>query len=166
GSSESVTAAVLKADAYGLGAERVGKALSGIGIRTFFVAVAAEGEALRKAIGPNAVIYVLGGYARDSLARYRKHDLRPVLNSAEQTRAWFSDQPGAPAAIQFDTGMSRLGMEAAEFASLGPLPDSITMVMSHAGCADEPDHGLNAVQLSEFLRLTEGIGRQRSLAAT
>src|SRR5690625_5256565 len=95
--AECETAAVLKADAYGLGAERVGKALSGIGIRTFFVAVAAEGEALRKAIGPNAVIYVLGGYARDSLARYRTHDLRPVLNSAEQARAWFSDRPGAPA---------------------------------------------------------------------
>lgn len=163
---ECETAAVLKADAYGLGAERVGRVLSGIGIRTFFVAVAAEGEALRKAIGPDAVIYVLGGYARDSLARHRTHDLRPVLNSGEQARAWFSDQPGGPAAIQIDTGMNRLGMEAAEFASLGALPDSVTMVMSHAGCADEPDHGLNDVQLAEFLRLTEGVGRKRSLAAT
>jgi|SRR5690625_2959684 len=165
-SETSETAAVLKADAYGLGAERVGQALSGIGIRTFFVAVAAEGESLRGAVGPDAAIYILGGYSRDSVARYRTHDLRPVLNSAAQAAAWFSDQPGAPAAIQLDTGMNRLGMEAAEFASLGPLPDSITMVMSHAGCADEPDHGLNGVQLSEFLRLTEGIGRQRSLAAT
>jgi alanine racemase len=38
--------------------------------------------------------------------------------------------------------------------------------MSHMGCADEPDHPLNRAQLAEFLRLTEGLGRPRSLSAT
>ena len=80
---------------------------------TFFVAVAAEGEALRDAVGPGPAIYVLGGYrARDAGALHAAHDLRPVLNSAEQARAWFEARPGAPAAVQVDTGMNRLGMEA------------------------------------------------------
>src|SRR5690606_39072015 len=53
------TAAVVKADGYGLGAARVGRALAGAGCRTFFVAVPTEGEALRAAIGPDPVIYIL-----------------------------------------------------------------------------------------------------------
>ena len=46
-------AASVKADAYGLGAERVGKALYGAGCRNFFVATAGEGKLLRAAIGEN-----------------------------------------------------------------------------------------------------------------
>lgn len=160
------TSAVVKANAYGLGAARVGKALAGIGIRTFFVAVPTEGEMLRPAVGPEPLIYVLNGYARDALDLYRTHDLRPVLNSADQARAWFTDRAGAPSAVQVDTGMNRVGMEAAEFASLGALPDSVRLLMSHAGCADDPAHKLNAIQLGEFLRLIEGLDCQRSLAGT
>ena len=160
------TGAVVKADGYGLGAAEVGAALARAGVRTFFVAVAAEGEALRAVIGPDPVIYVLGGYARETLSRYMAHDLRPVLNSAGQARAWFADGPGAGAAVQVDTGMNRLGMEPDELASLGPLPDAVRMVMSHMGCADEPGHALNEAQLAEFRRLTGGSGIARSLSAT
>ena len=38
--------------------------------------------------------------------------------------------------------------------------------MSHMGCADEPGHPLNGAQLAEFRRLTDGLGRPRSLSAT
>jgi alanine racemase len=160
------TAAVVKADGYGCGAVQVGRALARAGARTFFVAVALEGERLRAAVGPGPAIYVLDGYSRATMARYAAHDLRPVLNSAEQVRAWFADRPGAPAAVQTDTGMNRLGMEPAEFAELGPLPEAVVLVMSHMGCADEPGHPLNGAQLAEFRRLTDGLGRPRSLSAT
>jgi alanine racemase len=164
------TAAVVKADGYGLGAAEVGAALARAGVRTFFVAVAAEGERLRAAIGPEPAIYILGGYAPGAPQRYAAHDLRPVLNSAAQARAWFAERPGALAAVQLDTGMNRLGMEADEFAGLGPIPESVRLVMSHMGCADEPGHALNPAQLAEFRRLTDGLagglGRPRSLGAT
>lgn len=160
------TAAVVKGDGYGCDAAEVGRALARAGVRTFFVAVALEGDRLRDAIGPDPAIYVLAGYARETTARYAAHDLRPVLNSASQARAWFSARPGAPAAAQIDTGMNRLGMEADEFAGLGPLPDSVRLLMSHMGCADAPDHPLNGAQLAEFLRLTEDLGRPVSLSAT
>lgn len=163
---ECETAAVVKADGYGLGAASVGPALARSGVRTFFVAVAAEGEALRAAIGPDPTVYVLSGYSRETLSRYIAQDLRPVLNSAAQARAWFADRPGAPAAVQLDTGMNRLGMEADEFASLGALPASVRLTMSHMGCADEPGHPLNEAQLAQFRRLTDGIGCPRSLSAT
>lgn len=185
------TAAVVKADAYGCGARQAGPALAGAGARTFFVALPEEGAGLRDTLGPDPAIYILAGYpARSTASRpdaaqpapswlgedgergdprtlYQNHALRPVLNSAAQASAWFRDRPGAPCAIQLDTGMNRLGMEAAEFASLGPLPASVRLVMSHLACADDPGHPQNPAQLSEFARLTGPLGDiPLSLAAT
>ena len=163
------TAAVVKADAYGLGVARVGPALARAGVRTFFVALPGEGAVLREALGAGPVIYVLGGWPVDDAgeaALYARHELRPVLNSAREARAFFAACPGAPCAVQLDSGMNRLGMEAAEFAALGPLPEQVVLVMSHLACADEPDHPQNPAQLAEFVRATEGLGRPRSLAAT
>ena len=54
--SGGAVAAVVKADAYGLGAARVGPALRDAGCRHFFVAHLAEGVALREALGPGPVI--------------------------------------------------------------------------------------------------------------
>jgi alanine racemase len=183
------TAAVVKADAYGCGAAQVGTALAKAGVRTFFVALPEEGAELRQALGPSSTIYILGGYAPPSPPHttqsplpaggrvregaspagqlYQAHTLRPVLNSATQATAWFRDHPSAPCAIQLDTGMNRLGMEAAEFTSLGSLPSSVQLVMSHLACADEPGHPQNAAQLGEFTRLTNAIPNiPRSLCAT
>ena len=162
---ECRTAAVVKGDGYGCGAGRVGTALTRAGVDTFFVAVPSEGAILRAAIGPSPVIYILGGYGEAEAADYAAHDLRPVLNSAEQARAWLGG-PNRRCAIQLDTGMNRLGMEAGEFASLGPLPETVDFLMSHMGCADDPAHPVNAAQLAEFRRMTEGLGQPRSLSAT
>lgn len=162
---ECETAAVVKADAYGCGTAPVGRALVRAGARTFFVALPAEGVTLREAVGPAPVIYILGGYDGEAAALYRQHDLRPVLNSAGQARAWFADGQG-PAALQLDTGMNRLGMEVTELAALGPLPPSVALVMSHMGNADVPGHPINAEQNESFRRMTEGLGRPLSLSAT
>ena len=63
------TAAVVKADAYGCGAARVGPALARAGARTFFVALPDEGASLRHTLGPGPTIYILGGYAPASPPR-------------------------------------------------------------------------------------------------
>ncbi len=160
------TAAVVKADAYGCGAETVGRALARSGVQTFFVALPEEGVRLRKAIGAGPQIYVLGGYGRDQIAHYRRCDLRPVLNSVDQARNWFDDCPGAPSAVQIDTGMNRLGMEPSEFRDLGPLPPSVCLIMSHMGCSDMPSHPMSRTQLRSFLEMTAGLDVPRSLSAT
>src|ERR1700722_19002659 len=54
-------AGVIKADAYGCGAEPVARALAGAGCKTFFVATLEEARAVRVA-GPSAAIYVLNGF--------------------------------------------------------------------------------------------------------
>src|SRR4051794_38275168 len=59
-SAPAEVAGVVKADAYGLGAEPVARTLSASGCRTFFVARVDEGIALRPAV-PGARIFVLDG---------------------------------------------------------------------------------------------------------
>lgn len=164
---ECETAAVVKGDGYGCGLVRVGQALARDGVTTFFVAVPSEGAILREAIGPYPAIYVLGGYGRAEQFEYRMHNLRPVLNSLRQATEWFDDE-NAPCAVQIDTGMNRLGMEADEFAQLGDaLPAMVDLVMSHMGNADVPGHPMNDRQLAEFRRMVESRGqRENSLSAT
>lgn len=58
-----------------------------------------------------------------------------------------------PAALQIDTGMSRLGLSPDELTFLLSNPKplekiAIQFVMSHLACADEPEHGANAAQLA------------------
>ncbi|MEM6489351.1 MAG: alanine racemase [Pseudomonadota bacterium] len=164
------TAAVVKADAYGLGAAVVGPALAAAGARRFFVALPGEGVALRTALdraGHGAAgIWILGGFMPGDRAAFRDARLAPVLNSAAQARAWFADGPDGPAALQLDTGMNRLGVEAAELATLGPLPAGVAFVMSHLACADDPGDAMNAQQRARFVAMAGGLGRPASLAAT
>ncbi len=162
------TAAVVKADGYGLNMVRVARALAGAGARQFFVAVAEEGAALRKALGHGPRISVFSGHMAGDTALIRDHDLVPMLNSIDQMLRHVEGLPGHAFGIQLDSGMNRLGMEPEEWAALRDiaLSQNPTLVMSHLACADEPDHPMNARQLNEFRAMTDGIDVPRSLAAT
>ena len=153
-------AAVVKADAYGIGVERAVLALAGAGCQIFFVAHAAEGITVRAAL-PSAEIYVLNGAPRGAESDLRQHRLMPVLNGLADVDAWraLAGADGElPAAIQIDTGMTRLGLSEADVAALAAEPERLAGIdirccMSHLACADEPDHPLNRAQLEHFNRL-------------
>lgn len=164
------TGAVVKADAYGLGAARVAPALYAAGARDFFVAQAAEGRVIRPLLAPDARIFVLSGH----LPGQDLAGLIPVLNSPQQFFHDRSLRPRGGFAIQLDSGMNRLGFKPAEWAAvrsdaLSARTDGGTgpaLVMSHLMCADEPGHAANAAQLRSFREMTEGVAAPRSLAAT
>lgn len=162
------TGAVVKADGYGLGVAEVARALAKAGARSFFVAVAEEGERLRRVLGPGPEISVFSGHMEGDTALIDQAALTPMLNSPEQLTRHFESLPGHPFGIQLDTGMNRLGMEKREWAAVAELALSQRprLVMSHLACADEADHELNAVQLGAFVDMTEGINVPRSLSAT
>ena len=113
------TAAVVKADAYGLGTRRVGRALATAGARRFFVAIAEEGALLRQALGPGPQICVLSGHMPGDTEMVQDLDLTPVLNSIDQFTRHFEALPEHPFAVHIDTGMNRLGLEAAHIVKLG-----------------------------------------------
>lgn len=144
-------AGVVKADGYGLGAIAVAGRLWREGCREFFVASAAEGEALRAGL-PKARIHVFEGAHPDTLECLLAHDLIPVLNHAAQAACWRAHAPRRPAAVQVDTGMQRLG-----FAWNGPFEAlaglHLTLLLTHLACADEPAHPLNGLQLERFAKV-------------
>lgn len=155
--------AVVKADAYGHGGERVSAALARAGCRTFFVAYAKEGAAVRRAVGAEADIYVFNGTGNHTLVE----DLTPVINSAAELKAWL--ETGRPYALHVDTGMNRLGLPWRE---AGGLADSFTdhpprLLLSHFACADEPDHTFNETQRERFAALSARLPHEAtSLANT
>jgi alanine racemase len=155
----AATAGVVKADAYGLGIDRVVPALAAAGCTRFFVALPEEGAAVRR-VAPDAAIYVLNGlFSAESAELYRTDRLIPVLNSPADIHVWetFCGVTGQalPCAINVDTGMNRLGMsveEALAFADENELTQAVTpvLVMSHLACADELAHPMNRRQLESF----------------
>ncbi len=161
GSNTHVAAAV-KADAYGLGAERVSKALYGAGCRNFFVATAGEGMIIRSAIGDSSSIYVLNGPAPRDAALYFKSNLKPVINSLTQAHIWAEATENAKhvpyCAIHIDTGINRLGFPEDEILKLKKnrsLMDKIEfdLIMSHLACAPDASDPYNEEQLKKFRRL-------------
>ena len=166
--SDVETAAVVKADGYGLGAAKVARALARAGARKFFVAVAEEGALVRQALGPNPEICVFSGHMRGDAEMIADLMLTPMLNTVGQVTRHFESLPGHPFGVQLDTGMNRLGMEIGEWAAIAELALGAgpMLVMSHLACADDPDHPMNARQLAQFHLMTDGISVPRSLAAT
>jgi len=151
-------AAVVKADAYGIGIEPAVKALMAAGCRTFFVALLDEAARVR-ACSSDVTVYVLGGLFPGTGADFVAIDARPVLNSLAEISEWSAfarAHPGAPAAaIHIDTAMNRLGLPADELYTLIGAPGllegiEVALVMSHLACADVPEDPVNEAQRSRF----------------
>lgn len=166
--SRGQTAAVVKANAYGLGADRVALALAEEGARTFFVATCEEGASLRRSLGQEPVIMVFSGHMAGDTSLIRDANLVPLLNSVDQMLRHVENLPRHGFGIQLDTGMNRLGMEPSEWGALCSiaLTQNPVLIISHLACADERDHGMNAHQLQTFRQMTGNIDVPRSLAAT
>lgn len=168
----NAVAGVVKADAYGLGAAPVARALRDAGCRSFFVAHLTEGLALRAALGVGCDIVVLNGFppgADDGAG------LLPVLNHLGDVAAHAAAGRAAgspvPALLHLDTGMSRLGLDTREQVVLAQdraRLDGIALrfVMTHLACADEPEHPLNETQRARFAEAAQRIapGIPRSFA--
>jgi alanine racemase len=165
-------AAVVKANAYGMGLEPVTAQLAKAGCKTFFVADIAEARAVRSRAA-EATIYVLDGFTTDWADAFLDINARPVINSTTELAEWdafvSAQSWRGGAALHIDTGMRRLGITPDEAVALAPRAQTenhgIALVMSHLACADTPAHPLNEAQIKLFrdLRMLYG-GIPASLA--
>ncbi len=138
-------APVVKADGYGLGVGAVGRRLAAEGARSFFVARAAEGEALRREIGGGPTIYVLDGAVAGTETVLKASDLTPSVTTPRQAASW-----PLPCALHVDTGMNRLGVNVDDAVSLASSGFKPVLVMSHLGRGEDAAHPRNAEQLLRF----------------
>jgi alanine racemase len=158
----SECSAVVKANAYGCGAEPVVRALTAAGCKTFFVATVDEARAARAAT-KSATIYVLSGCFQNCGEVFAELNCQPVIGDLNELAEWdvFCRRSGwsGGAAIHIDTGMNRLGLTLQD--AHGILPrihagdHGITLVMSHLACAENPQHPLNARQLTNFREMAQ-----------
>ena len=167
------TAAVVKADAYGLGARTIAPALHAAGCRHFFTAHPAEALAIR-ALVPGAMLAVLNGLWPGLEPEFAAHDLTPVLGSLDEIDRWTAQAREAghslPAILHIDTGMNRLGLDQD---ALDALADDhirlaglhVRYVMTHLVSAECPGEPLNELQRHRFVTACERLPpAPRSLA--
>jgi alanine racemase len=151
----SECAAVVKADAYGIGLAPAAKKLRAAGCRSFFVAHLAEAEALR-AVAPEARIFALNGLPPGAAALFAQKSLFPVLGSLPELEEWatFCRAEGRAygAALHIDTGMNRLGLNKPDFARALTLLDAFTpeLIMSHFVSAEDSSAPRNRAQIERF----------------
>src|SRR3954454_19680851 len=150
-------AGVVKADAYGCGADQVARALANAGCKTFFVATLDEARVVRSA-APTATIYTLDGFFQNTGDTYAALDCKPVIGDLNELAEWdvFCRRTGwsGGAAIHIDTGMNRLGLTPAMAQGIIPRINAgdhgITLVMSHLAAAEHLNNPINARQLAAF----------------
>jgi len=167
------TAAALKADAYGLGAVPVAKAIHEAGGRTFFVATAEEALELGAELPAGGTIAVLHGYDERYEAEYFRYNLVPVLNALSQIEKFAAaarkDETKRAAILHFDTGMNRIGIEKTEAEKINKNSGlikglEIVLVMSHFISSEVSDSPLNPLQYERFIKITRNYkGVRRSM---
>ena len=154
-------AAVVKADAYGLGVKKVAPALFNAGCRTFFVATLEEGIELRGFLKDSA-IHIFNGVPPGTASTFAQYKLTPVLNSLGDIETWAAagkeTGQALSAGLHVDTGMARLGLPPHELKTLEAEPErmeglKLAYIMSHLACADDSDHEMNRLQLESFSQI-------------
>ncbi|WP_374316815.1 alanine racemase [Aquabacterium sp.] len=168
--------AVVKADAYGHGADRCARALSQGPVQAdaFGVAFVEEAVALREA-GVTAPILVLeGAFDVAQWQQARQLGLWMVVHHAAQIATLEAALPagsGMHVWLKLDTGMHRVGFAPDEARSVWDRLHSTGRVaqitwMSHLARADEPDADATTRQIDTFNQATAGLPGERSLSAS
>ncbi|MCW2282880.1 alanine racemase [Rhodoblastus acidophilus] len=150
-------AAVVKADAYGIGIGPAARKLAAAGCKTFFVAHLAEAEILRK-VAPEARIFALNGLPPGASSLFARNNLLPVLGSLPELEEWVAfcraDGQKHPAALHIDTGMNRLGLTPPDFPRALDLIEQFTpaLIMTHFVSAEDHSAPRNRAQIERFER--------------
>lgn len=171
-SGSAETAAMVKANGYGVGAQSAVDALRSAGCNEFFVADVNEGVALREAFN-DLTIYVLAGAPHGTVDALKDHALVPTLLDLGQLERWRKANPTpAPASLHIDSGMNRTGLDQREYQALLERPDlladlDVHHVMSHLACAEDVDPTHAATQIDRFHEIRRQFPQGRgSLANT
>ncbi|MFA6015477.1 MAG: alanine racemase [Gallionellaceae bacterium] len=166
-STSSRIMAVIKANAYGHGLQRVANALSDAeGLALLDIRDAMQ---LREAGSRQTILLLEGFFSREDLPIIAEYELATVVHSAQQL-AMLEAYPRRNALqvwLKINSGMNRLGFALNEVPSvmerlkLHRAVKDVTL-MTHFSHADEAD-GV-AIQLEKFNGITESYRRPRSLA--
>lgn len=162
--------AVVKADGYGHGLERVARALGDAD--AFGVASLGDGLRLRAAGIGKRIVVLSGPDEAADLPEFRRLRLDAVIHHEAQL-AWLEsdhDPRTLRVWLKIDTGMHRLGLVPADTSAIHTRLRALTNVgpdivlMTHFAASDEFDNAATQCQIAAFDATTRGIDGARSLA--
>ncbi len=147
-----VASAVVKNDAYGLGAQKVSQALYEIGCTNFWTAYIKEAIDIRRVLPFDANIFFLQGFSNLDIDLMKTYKVTPVINSIEDF--YNVKSKGIGFVLHVDSGLSRLGLRSEDIDKILPLlkNEEIYYVISHLACSDEKDRYINIMQKASFDR--------------
>src|SRR5437867_11239100 len=155
---------VVKANAYGMGAVAVSKALETVDPWGYGVATVEEGADLRAA-GIARPILVFMPARPDLFAAYQAHRLTPALGDRASIHAWIARGAGGGAFhLEIDTGMGRSGVRWDEIEPIAQLLDTpyLEGCYTHFHSADRRDGSAEA-QLEHFKAAVGRLARRPPL---
>jgi len=158
-SGQARAGAAVKANAYGLGANRVSSVLAQAGCRDFFVAHWGEVPELLDHVPAEQIAVLHGPSNAQDVAFAKATGVRPVLNSMQQVRLW-CESGGGPCHIMVDTGMNRLGIEPDQLEDAAIAALDVDLCLSHLASADE-NVQQNQDQLRSFELIRAAVRAQR-----
>ena len=153
---------VVKANAYGVGAALVCKALESVDPWGYGVATIEEGAELRAAGIARPILVFMPAPAR-RFDDYDRHQLTPALGDAGSILEWTA-RGERPFHIEIDTGMGRAGVRWDEADELGAAVDTAALegCYTHFHSAERRD-GSAERQLERFLEAVERLPRRPKL---
>ncbi len=160
--------AVVKANGYGHGLQRVARALRAA---DGFAVLSLDEAATLRGLGYSHPIVLLEGFFHsDEIPEIARRRLIPVIHRDDQIDALARarTEHKIDVFLKLDTGMHRLGLRPKPWrdalARLSTMPQIGTItLMTHFACADDPDIGI-ADQLALFDEAAQGLAFPTSLA--
>ena len=161
---------MVKANAYGHGIVRVGKALSAADM--LGVASLEEGIMLRDAGVTLPIVLIEGLFHQDELAEAAKHQFTLVVHHMPHVEMLekAGDAHPYPVWLKINTGMHRLGIDPDQLSTIyqrllaAPSVQKPINLMTHFAEADRLESIATAKQIALFQKLTAALPGARSLA--
>ncbi|PPR45949.1 MAG: Alanine racemase 1 [Alphaproteobacteria bacterium MarineAlpha5_Bin6] len=153
----SITAATIKANAYGLGDLKIFKTLFDKGCRNFFVATTEEALKIKERY-TYGKIYVLNGINEKEIGYIRNKKIIPVINSLENLNLFdHKENKKLEIAIHIDTGINRLGINEDDIPKINFDKYNIDLLISHLASADEINNKYNQIQQKKFEKISKKL---------
>ncbi len=157
---------MVKANAYGLGAVPVARALEAMAPWGYGVVTPVEARELRRA-GITRPIMVCSPLLPDAVEYVRAADARPAIGDLEALSAWLA-ATDAPFHVEIDTGMARNGLAWDDTALLAAVGDAVRDapgfegVFTHFHSADV-DAAATAAQWTRLQEAVAALGRRPAM---
>ena len=152
--------AVLKADAYGHGMEKICEKLLNAGIRNFAVATVEEALKLKE-IDNKVSVIILGPVQNEDMNLILENDIYFTLTDMDEIRYLEKSSQKSNVFIKIDTGMGRVGFQSSEIDELTSLIKqcryvNVTGIFSHLSSSDS-DQEYTEFQEEKFRKISERI---------